>query len=294
MTDHLLNPAVACGLLSALSYGIADYLSRTAGRAVGVWRTSFYYYLIGLVVVSVWILLDPRTLGLARVAPLGSWLAGIASGIALSAAVVLFTQALIRGEIGVVVPVTATYGAVTTLLSFFVVGERFSGRSLAGLALIIIGASVVSIPAHRGQLGRGQSGTGWALAAAVAYGAGFWLQGTYSVPELGAILPMWLVYATGLTLMTLLYLTGSIRLGPPRHLVLLIPTLVASLFGIGGFAALAIGLNTQNLALVVVLSSLTSAVTVGIAAVCDDSTRLRWPQWTALLLVIVGLALTRL
>jgi hypothetical protein len=69
--------SVVCGLLSALSYGIADYLSRIAGRAVGVWRTSFYYYVTGLALVSIWFLVDPHSLDRARTAPTGAWLAGV-------------------------------------------------------------------------------------------------------------------------------------------------------------------------------------------------------------------------
>jgi drug/metabolite transporter (DMT)-like permease len=219
--------SVACGLLSALSYGIADYLSRIAGRAVGVWRTSFYYYVTGLTLVSIWFLVDPHALDRARTAPMGAWLAGVGSGFALLAAVVLFTQGLVRGEIAIVVPVTATYGAVTTLLAFFM-GARFSAQSLLGLTLIVAGASVISLPTCRGQVAHGPSGIGWALAAAIAYGSGFWLQGTFAVPQWGPIVPIWLVYASGLAIMGMLNLSGLVRLTPPERLSLLIPTLSAT------------------------------------------------------------------
>jgi drug/metabolite transporter (DMT)-like permease len=284
--------SVACGLLSALSYGIADYLSRIAGRAVGVWRTSFYYYLTGLVSVTIWILVDPHSLDRARTASMGAWLAGVGSGPALLAAVVLFTQGLVRGQIAVVVPVTATYGAVTTLLAFFM-GARFSAQSLLGLTLIVAGASVISLPTCRAQVSHGHSGIGWALAAAIAYGSGFWLQGTFSIPQMGPIVPIWLVYASGLAIMGILNLLGLVRLAPPERLSLLIPTFAASLFSIAGFSTLAIGLSTERVALVVVLSSLTSAVTVCLSTIFD-STRLRWPQWTAIVFIIAGLVLTRL
>jgi drug/metabolite transporter (DMT)-like permease len=287
-----VEPSVAFGLLSALSYGIADYLSRIAGRAVGAWRTSFYYYLVGTAVLSAWLLFEPPDLVHARDAPIDAWLAGVGSAVALLAAVVLFTHALVRGDIAVVVPVTATYGAVTTLLSFCV-GERLSARSLAGLTLMVFGAAVVSLPTQENPRSDQSSGLGWALAAAVSYGTGFWLQGTFSIPALGPILPIWLVYVSGLAIMIALHLTGLARLTPPSRPALWIPSLAASLFGIGGFATLALGLNTNNVALVVVLSSLTSAVTVFLSTMFD-STRLRWPQWSALSLIIAGLILTRL
>jgi hypothetical protein len=45
-----VNLAVICGLISALSYGIGDYLSQIAGRAVGVWRT--YQWLAIALIIS--------------------------------------------------------------------------------------------------------------------------------------------------------------------------------------------------------------------------------------------------
>jgi drug/metabolite transporter (DMT)-like permease len=74
---------------------------------------------------------------------------------------------------------------------------------------------------------------------------------------------------------------------------LLIPTLWASIFGIGGFIALTAGLDTKNVAVVVALSSLTSAVTVLLAR-AFSAVRLSWHQWAALATIIGGLVLIRL
>jgi drug/metabolite transporter (DMT)-like permease len=284
--------SVLCGLLSALSYGVADYLSQIAGRAVGVWRTSFYYYLTGVITLSVLILVEPQALHRAHGAPAGAWIAAVASGMTLLAAVVLFTQGLVKGQIAIVAPVTAGYGAVATSLALLM-GERFSAQSLLGLTLTVAGASVVALPASRSSSPPSDSGIGWAIAAAIAYGTGFWLQGTFAVPALGPLLPIWVVYASGLTIMGLLQISGSMRLAPPARLALLIPTLSASVFSIVGFVALTIGLGTGRVAVVVVLSSLTSAITVLLARVCNSSS-LGWHQWAAIAMIIFGLVLIRL
>jgi len=197
-----VESSVLYGPVSAASYGVADYLSQLAGRTVGVWRTSFYYYLLGLLALSCWLLAEPHALAPLQIAPLSGWLAGIASGLALLTAVVLFTQGLVSGDIAIVAPVTATYGGVTALL-LFLSGQHFSAGTVCGLALIVTGAAVVSLQAPATRSGRRHSGLGWALAASVAYGAGFWLQGAFAVPALGAVLPVWLVYA------------GVVRLTPP-------------------------------------------------------------------------------
>jgi drug/metabolite transporter (DMT)-like permease len=119
-----------------------------AGRSVGVWRTAFYYYLTGLIALSVWLLAEPNALYRAPSAAAVAWIAAVGSGLLLLTAVVLFTQGLVKGEIAIVAPVTASYGAVTTLLSMFM-GERFSAPALLGLTLTIAGASLVALPISR-------------------------------------------------------------------------------------------------------------------------------------------------
>lgn len=47
-----------------------------------------------------------------------------------------------------------------------------------------------------------RSGREWAVAAAVAYGGGFWLQGAFAVLHLGPVIPIWLVYTSGLCFMS--------------------------------------------------------------------------------------------
>ena len=284
--------SVLYGLASAASYGVADYLSQVAGRTVGVWRTSFYYYLLGLLALSCWLLAEPHALHLLQNAPLYGWLAGIASGLALLAAVVLFTQGLVSGDIAIVAPVTATYGGVTALL-LFLNGQHFSAATVGGLALLVAGASIVSLQARPVSSGPRHSGLGWALAASLAYGIGFWLQGAFAVPALGPLLPVWLVYAIGLVVMGVLSLAGIVRLRPPERPLLLLPTLFASLFSIAGFLALTEGMATQQVAVVVALSSLTSAVTVCLSRIFAG-TRLAWYQWGAIVLITAGLVLTRL
>jgi drug/metabolite transporter (DMT)-like permease len=134
---------------------------------------------------------------------------------------------------------------------------------------------------------------GWAIAAAFAYGCGFWLQGAVAVPALGPLVPIWLVYASGLAIMGVLQISGAVQLALPERLALLAPTLAASIFSIVGFVALTVGLGTGRVAVVVVLSSLTSAITVLLARVLK-SNRLGWHQWLAIGMIIGGLVLIRL
>ncbi|HTT01986.1 MAG TPA: DMT family transporter [Steroidobacteraceae bacterium] len=288
--------AVFYGLAAAVSYGTGDYLAQLAGRAVGLWRSSFYAALLAIAVLSVWLLLEPAILRQGLRAPPSAWWAAIGSGLTLLVASVLFTQALIKGPLPVVAPVTASYGAVTTLLSV-ASGERFTSGAAIGLALIIAGSCIVSIPArvherHESiRIDRARTGLGWALGAAVGYGVGFWVQGRLAIPALGALLPVWITYATAVVLLGCLGLSAHVNLALPERAAS-ISVFGSGALGAAGFLSMSAGLATGRVALVAVLSSLTSAITVFVGRTLGD-THLALHQWLAIALIVAGLMLVR-
>jgi drug/metabolite transporter (DMT)-like permease len=139
-----------------------------------------------------------------------TWLLALGSGVTLLTAVILFTQGLVKGSIAVVTPITASYGAVSAVLSF-AMGEKFSTQGASGIAATVVGAGIVAIPASRNDLRSTSSGLGWAF----AYGLGFWLQGQFIVPMSGPVLPVWIVYASGVAILATLHIVGAVRLHPP-------------------------------------------------------------------------------
>lgn len=287
-----MDLAAFFGLASALCYGTGDYLWQVAGRAVGLWRSSFYGSLVGLLALTVWLILEPRvTAGAVTSAP-RAVLAALAAGVALEAGSLLLTQGLIRGSIAVVAPVTAGYGAVTTALAI-ATGAHFSRRVSSGLALIIAGACIVAIPGRRQHSdAHTHSGIGWAIGAAIFFGGGFWLQGAYAVPQLGPVLPVWMMYAAGVVLLGVSGLAARTNLSLPER-SMLAPLLLASALAVGGFVTLTAGLATGQVAIVVVLSSLTSAITVLIARICGAA-RVALHQWAAITAIVLGLVLIHL
>lgn len=93
-----MNAAVLFGLLSALSYGVTDYLSRIAGRAVGVWRSLFYADLLAFAVLSAGLLLwKLDTPQLAFAGHAAAWAASVGSAVILLAAAAAITQGLTHG-----------------------------------------------------------------------------------------------------------------------------------------------------------------------------------------------------
>jgi len=286
-----LSAAVALGLLAALGYGVADYLSRFAGRAVGMWRTMLYGELFALLLLSAWMMLEPARSPPAFATHADAWYAATGSALVLMAGTVFLFRGLMVGTLAVVAPVCASYGAITAALSS-VTGERLAGRAVTGLVVTILGVCVVSIPA-RAPLGAKpeSSGIGWALGAALGFGVGFWWQGTYAVPVLGAFIPVWIYYAGGVCLLVLLSRPVGVRLVVPQGGALALVLATGGL-GVVGFIALTLGFGTGEVGIVTVLSSLASAVTVLLARLANKS-RISIHQWLALAAIIVGLVLIK-
>jgi len=193
--------------------------------------------------------------------------------------------------------VTASYGAVTAVLAALG-GERFSGMATLGLVLVIAGACTVAIrPQRRSaaaagtQSGTSQTGLGWAVAAAVAFGGGFWLQGRWAVPALGAVVPVWALYVVESMLVAGFALSLRAGLGLPES-ASIGTVLAAAGLGVAGFVALTLGLATGRLGVVVALSSVTSAITVLLGRMLDGA-RLAAHQWFAVAAVVAGLMLLR-
>ncbi len=289
-----MSMAVLLGLASALFYGVTDYLVRVAGRAVGLWRIMFYSELVSLLLLSGW----GGVTHMSAPAPFSShpwaWCAAIGSAVVLLAAATLLTQGLIKGSLAVVAPVAASYGAVTTALSV-AAGEHLSVRTLVGLTLTVGGVSLVSVPPNASRQFRDHlhsSGLAWGAGAAACYGVGFWLQGEFAVPTLGPLIPVWLSYAVGVLLLLALARTIRLSLTPPRQGALM-PVLASGVFGVLAYVALAVGLTTGRVAVVVVLSTLASAVTVLLSRMFEKA-HVAKHQWLAIAVIIVGLGLIKI
>jgi len=284
-----MDVAVLFGLASALCYGAGDLLWRVAGRGLGVWRSSFYGSIVGVTLLSVWLLLAPALVHAALLATPAAWEAAVGSGIALEGGSLLLTQGLVRGSLAVVAPVTATYAAVATILAVLS-GERFTPIVAVGLTLIMAGVCIVAIRPQESVGGpHSGSGVGWASGAALAYGAGVWLQGKFAVPELGAIVPVWVMHTLGVVMLGAVCLARRMKLSLPER-GSRAPILAAASLGVGGFVAMTAGFATGEIAIVVVLSSLASAITVLIGRFFG-ATHVAIHQWLAIVAIVAGLAL---
>lgn len=290
---------VLLGLLAALGWGSADFLARYATRLIGTYRTLFYMQFIGLSCLSVYLLATGQLPRLLETAGWQPW----AWCVLVALLNVIGSLALYRAfEIGVLMivsPIAASYAALTVALSLLS-GETLSRLRGIGIGLALIGAVFAAtsfappqeVKADIGEQRRKQRltrGAGLAVFAAVAYGVMFWLLGTQVTPALGGVAPIWLIrLVTPFTLALLATPTRqSLRLPPGRGWWLIAGV---GVLDTSAYVANTIGFATHQIAVVSVLASLFSTVTVMLAWLFLRE-KLHWSQWLGVAGIFAGVAL---
>lgn len=287
--------ALTFGLLAALLWGATDFFIRIAGRRLGIHRSMLYAQATGALSMGLWLVCSPSDWQVAHDARSGAWIAAIVAALTGFIATCALYRGMQVGRVGVVAPIAGAYGAVTAILSW-ATGEPVTYPAMIGIGIIIAGAVLVSEAApeeHTPQSGASseKSGVPWAVLSGVGFGAGFWVQGRFAAPQLGAVLPVGVYYgiSTSLLLVAALVLRPALKLNWQDAKVVTGTGTVAVL----GFVALSLGLTTGHIALVTALSSLQSAVTVGLAGLFAGE-RLSTRQWVGVAAVVIGLAVVRL
>lgn len=282
------------GLIAAVCWGTADLLARYATRQVGTYRTLLFMNIVGFVGLSLVVLLNGE---LARAASQSwqPWAWAVLYVLLNMAGSLTLYRSFEIGILSIVSPIAASYAAITVVLSVLS-GERLAWLTAIGIAVVLVGvlmAATGSLPETKaGEQLKGSrltAGVGWALVAAVCYGVAYWLLGKEIAPILGGFAPVWLV-----RLLTPLLLASFAR--PARQPISLPQGEVWwLLIGVGvldttAFVASAVGLATDSTAVVSVVSSLFSAVTVLLAWIFLRE-KLRWWQWLGIAVVLVGVVL---
>lgn len=297
--------AIILGLVSAILWGSADFLARYATRLIGTYRTLFFMEFFGLVGLSIYLLASGT---LQRLSPMDShfwqaWEWAMAAAVLNVFSSLALYRAFEVGVLAVVSPIAASSSALTVLLSFLS-GEMLSqersigiGAALLGVVLAATSFSSMAESADAELVLRSKrkltSGVGWALLASVGYGVLFWILGFHVAPQLGGIVPVWLVRLTTISLLALLAVPFKQSLVPPRGSIWWYITGVGILDTLAFVTAtLALG-NGQEVAIVSVLVSLFSAVTVVLAWIFLHD-RLHWNQWLGIVVIFIGIVLVNL
>ena len=285
---------ILLGLLTALTWGGGDFIARFATHRIGALRSLLYMQLIGFLFLSVAL---PWLGGLGHLAD-GSgwqpWAWGALAGFFNAVASLALYRAFEIGKMAVVAPLSASYPALTLLISWLE-GDHLAPVRVAGIILTLLGVIVVAggehVPGENGgQLStKNTRGMGWAVAASIGFGLLFWLLGTRIIPRVGATQTVWVIRLTStvLTAAMLFFAKQPMRLprGEVRWMVL-----GMGFFDSGAFVLSNRGMLMEQVAVISVLGSLYGAVTVGLAAIFLREHVSRW-QWGGIATIFGGIYL---
>jgi drug/metabolite transporter (DMT)-like permease len=285
---------ILLGLLTALSWGGGDFIARFATHRIGALRSLLYMQLTGFLLLSIAL---PWLGGWGHLAD-GSgwqpWAWGALAGFFNAFSSLALYRAFEIGKMAVVAPLSASYPALTLLISWLA-GDHLPSIRVAGILLTLLGVVVVARGEHVPGENNGSPavkntrGMGWAIAAAIGFGLLFWLLGTRIIPRVGATPTVWVIRLTSALLAAaiLLVIKQPVRLpaGEVRWMALGMGT-----FDSGAFVLSNLGMQMEQVAVISVLGSLYGAVTVGLAAIFLREHISRW-QWAGIALIFAGIYL---
>lgn len=281
--------SIILGIVSAVSWGTADFLARQSSREIGAYRTLFFMQAFGFGLLSaMWLLADRST-------PAGTaagWGWGLFGGLLSAGASLALYRAFETGVLAVVAPISASYPALTALLAMES-GERIGPARWSGIGLILVGVALAvgaagggeSLTAEERHKSRGA--VGLAVIAAVGFGVMFWLLGFRVVPALGGLMSVWMVRLVGVIGLGVIALPARESLRMPTRSGCWLLMAMATL-DTGAYLANNFGMEFGHVSIVTVLASLYAAVTVLLAAVVLRE-KLTGKQWLGVGLIFAGI-----
>ncbi len=134
---------ILLGILSALSFGIGDFLARFSSKEVGFKNSLFWMLVVGAIFYLILFYffgdnLNPNSIGLSN---------SFLSGILIMFGLLFLYRGLQMGPVSIVAPIVATNPFFVFLIRFFL-GSEPSLTQWASTLVIISGAILISISAE--------------------------------------------------------------------------------------------------------------------------------------------------
>ncbi|MDB5717273.1 MAG: eamA-like transporter family protein [Sphingomonas bacterium] len=278
--------AMIFGLTTAIFWGVADFLIKLLGPRLPL-RASLFWsqglaaaFMLGAILAAGrWPFADVAPAAVPMLAT-----AAVANAVALG----LLFFAFQNGRAAVVAPLIGSYAIVATVIGLVTGTEAVTLPLLAALATISIGALLVMFHDEEGGGLRPAAGAVAALASAVASGLTIWLTATFVLPVV-AVPDVLLTNFALLTFAAWLW-PGAAAVAPPRDRATWLIVIGIAIGMVAGYGLYNLGLARDGIALVSVLSTLSSAVTVLLAALIARE-GVQTVQRAGIAIVLLGLPL---
>jgi len=252
-----LGLSIACGLLTASGFGIADFVAKLSTDRVGFLRTAFFVQLIGSFFVLPFALPDAyRVL-------INPWitLAAILLGVVNVVGTLFLYKGFEVGRLSIVSPIASTAPLVGILLAVTFLGEIVTKELLIGIGLVMFGVILVSFQTNGGNTSK-QVARGTAYAVGFMFFGGLLLFGLKPVTSvLGVFLPVLIMRWVGIPVLAIPFLATQSR-GQSRAFRLVIPV---AFFDTFANVAYTVGVSVGTVTIVSPLGGMFSSVTVLLA-----------------------------
>jgi drug/metabolite transporter (DMT)-like permease len=274
---------VALALLSAISFGVSDFVGGIASRRVAALRVVLVSYPLAMVLLGLLAAVVGGPISAGAVV----W--GSLGGISQACGVWWLYAALGAGPISVVSPLTAVLSAAVPVGVGIAIGDRPGLVAAVGIALAMVAVVLVSreatdedVTPHRFTMGVASL----AIGSGVAFGLNFAL--IHQTPVESRLWP--LLFARMSASMLVIIVAAASRnlrvpFGKPLRLALTLPVLDAS-----ANVAMLLALHASLLSLTGVLISLYPAATVVLAMAVLRERVTRW-QTLGMVLAAVSVAM---
>jgi drug/metabolite transporter (DMT)-like permease len=289
--------AVVCGLISALCWGISDWLARGISSSMGAFRAQLWSQLTGLLGLAIAVILSGDGVAAVAVGSARAWGFTLLYGAIVGVAALAFFEAFGKGRVAVVAPIVGAYGAVSIAWSV-AFGAAPSSSTFVGLVLVIVGVVLASVSPQRGndadvdghQAARHRRGTIAAVVAAFLFGTAFFVLGREAAPAFGSLVPALFSRLVGPVVLGGIAVVVGASMAPPTTTGDRLGVIGSGLLSSGAVVATGIGVQRGDVATVAVLGSLSVVVTVLIALVVLRERLAAW-QWVGVVVAMLGIPL---
>lgn len=283
------------GLLSAIFWGLGDFLITRLTRQIGTARALLRIQLLSLLSWTLLLLLRPDGL----LPGVSIWAIALLTGVCHVVGLGLVYRAFEIGTVSLVSPISSGFAIVTALLAL-AMGERPPALALVGALLLVVGVILAATSGAPGPEARSKlRGIPEALGSALAFGTMFWLFYFFLEPAIGFLWPLIILKVMASVAATIALRKGnSAREAQSRGFA----APVDSSLGVWALAAGAAlsdtlawityiqGMTTSFATIVTALASLFSVITLLLAGLVLRE-RLARMQWAGVVVILVGVLL---
>ncbi|MEC0211798.1 DMT family transporter [Paenibacillus ehimensis] len=278
---------ILLGLLSALSFGTADFFAGKSSKKIGVFSTLFYMQLVGLLFLTAAVFWQGQwdaLLSLRHAAAASLWMAVDLIGI------LFLYQGLLTGSSAVVAPVASSFSVVTVALAFLS-GERLGTGTWLGIIMTLSGVILASMVWRSGRSKQRPgtalaSGVLWAVLASLFLGAAFFGL-RFAQEALGGLLTVWIGRLQAVILLPVLYRLLKIRLTSPGRNGAGLVAIVGILDAVA-LVSYNTGLGLEDTSIVITATSLFAIVTL-LWGVLAGGEKPAWNQWVGVGCTFAGI-----